>query len=439
VAIIALDANLLIQPLRPLTTATLASGAAAKPKPIAKGAPLAPWQTPVQKPESGLVNRLLSSRPLINTKDPLVIRAGGNATYTAMFTAYLALDRMLEAAQYATKNAANPIRSMLESRFKEQIRQVMDYVSAVEFDGVTVLAGLKQTGISSTVKPPAASYIYAGGTVSSVREDAIAGLTGTEKLTFSISSDGVTSTDVLIDLSQVGGTLNVDNVAAYINAQLTAAGVSTRIEVNRKSETAYGLSVTGLGSGEKVTVTSDAATMAPAVYLAGTSGVGEFANGFLQKLEGVAGTDPTQTFYNRITSSAAAEAGAVATDSQGNVYVVGSATGDVGTEINRAGENSGDVMLSKYDAAGNLVFQRLLGSTADAKGLAVTVDASGNVIVAGRTEAELNDGAFGGMTDSFVTKFDKTGQELWTAQAGSVLGDAALAVSTDASGRSSTW
>lgn len=433
-AIIPLDSNLLIPPLRPLTTATLATGVAAKPKPLTKDAPLAPWQTPPKKSSTEIISRLLSSRPIINTKDPLVARAGGNATYTAMFTAYLALDRMLDAAQYATKNQANPIRTTLNSRFQDQVQQLVDYVSAAEFDGVTVLAGLKQTGISSTITPPKASYIYAGATVSSVREDPIAGLTGTEKLTFSISNGGATPTDVLIDLSQVGGTLNVDNVSAYINAQLTTAGVSTRVEVNRKSETAYALTVTGLGTDEKVTVTSDPSANAPAVYLAGTSGVGDFANGFLQKLQDVSGSTPTQTFYDRITSSKATEAGAIATDSQGNVYVVGSTNGNVGGEINRAGENSGDVMLSKYDAAGNLVFQRLLGATADAKGLAITVDASDNVIIAGRTDAKLVDGAFGGMTDSFVSKFDKTGQELWTQQAGSVLGDAALAVSTDASG-----
>ena len=434
-AIIAIDSNLIIPPLKPLTTATLATGVAAKPKPYAKDAPLAPWQTPAKKSSDGLVNRLLSSRPLINTKDSLVQRANGNATYTAMFTAYLALDRMLDAAQYATTRDANPIRSMLNNRFQDQIQQLMDYVSGSKFDGVTVLAGLKQSGISSTITPPAASYIYAGATISSTRDDPIPGLTGTEKLTFAVSSDGgATSTNVLIDLSQVSGPLNVDNVASYINAQFTAAGVSSRVEVNRKSESAYGFSVTGLGTDERVTVTSDPSGNAPAIYVGGTSGVGEFANGFLQKFQDVAGNSPTQTFYDRVTSSKSTQVSAVAKDSQGNVYVVGSTDGDVGTEINRAGTGNGDVMLSKYDAAGNLIYQRLLGATADAKGTAITVDASDNVIIAGRTDAKLTDGAFGGMTDSFVTKFDKSGQELWTQEAGSVLNDAAMSVSTDASG-----
>jgi len=432
-AIIAVDTSLLIRPLSILTTAKLSSGAAATPKPIAKDAPLAPWQTPTPRPESGIVSRLLSSKPIIDTKDPLVLRADRNKTYTALFTAYLALDRMQEAAQYATTRSADAIRNTLDKRFKSQIQELIKFISSAKIDGLTVIAGTKQASATSTVTPKAQPTTYSGATVSSVREDPIAGLTGTEKLTFSISKDGAAATDIVIDLAQVSGTLNVDNVATYINAQLEAAQVGTRVEVNRKSESAYGLTVSQ-GSGEVLSIASEASSMQPAVYVAGTTGTGTFASGFLQKLEDVSGAVPTQAFFNRITAGTAATAGPVATDSDGNVYVVGSASGDVGGEANRTGSDASDVMLSKYDAAGNLVYQRLLGATADSKGLAITVDANDNVIVAGRTDATLNSASFGGATDSFVTKFDSEGQELWTRQAGSFLGDAAMTVSTDASG-----
>lgn len=431
-AIIPIESNLLLTPLRPLTTATLSSGVATKPQPIAKGAPLAPWQTPQSRPSDQLVNRLLSARPLIDTKDPLVARAGGNASYTAMFAAYQALNRMLEAATYATTTRADGLRSTLNSRFQSNIAELMDFVSKAAISDVTVIAGVKQSGVSSTTTKPTTPTVYTGATVSTVREDAVPGLTGTEKFTIEVEKDG-TPQDVLVDLAGMTGTLNLDTVAAYINTKLTDAGVATRVEVTRKSETAYALSVV-LGSGEKATFTPDAVDTEPAIYLAGTSGGADFADGLLRKLDGLSAAAPTEDFLNRVATEKGDAAKAVATDSQGNVYMLGTTAGNLGGEVNRSGTLANDVTLSKYDAAGNLIFTRMLGATADSDGLAIAVDASDNVLIAGRTEAKLDPTAFGGLSDSFVTKFSGTGQELWTRQAGSILGDAAMAITTDASG-----
>ena len=431
-AIIPIDSNLLLTPLRPLTTATLSSGAAAKPQPIAKGAPLAPWQTPAAQPSDQLVNRLLSAKPLINLNDPLVARAGGNASYTAMFAAYQALGRILEAAEYATTNRADGLRTTINSRFKSNIAELMDFVSKAAISDVTVIAGIKQSAVSSTTIKPTTPTVYTGATVTTVREDAVPGLTGTEKFTIKIEKDG-TSQDVLVDLAGMTSTLNLDNLASYINTKLTDAGVSARVEVTRKNETAYSLSVV-LGLNEKATFTPDAANTEPALYLAGTSGGADFADGVLRKLDGLSAAAPAEDFLNRISTDKGDAAKAVATDSQGNVYVLGTTAGNLGGEVNRSGTLANDVTLSKYDAAGNLIFTRMLGATGDADGMAITVDANDNVLIAGRTEAKLDPSAFGGLTDSFVTKFSSTGQELWTRQAGAVLGDAAMAITTDASG-----
>jgi len=75
-------------------------------------------------------------------------------------------------------------------------------------------------------------------------------------------------------------------VVDYINSQLSATTLATRLSVNRQSETAYNIAVS-LGSGETMSIASDPSTTSPAVYVAGTTGTGDFANGFLQKLQGV--------------------------------------------------------------------------------------------------------------------------------------------------------
>jgi hypothetical protein len=427
-----MDPSLLLTPIRLATTVKLSSGAAAKPQPIAKGAPLAPWQTPVTLPDNERPSRLMSNRPLIDTKDPLVARAGGNKSFTAMFAAYQAMGRMLEAAEYATTGKADGIRSTLDSRFRSNVQQLVDFVSKAAITGVTVIGGIKQTSMTSTAFKPTAPTVYTGAKVTDNRDAAIAGLTGTEKFTVKVEKDGV-PTDVLVDLAGATGPLTIDTVASYINAQLTAANVSTRVEVKRNNEFDYALVVV-LGSGEKASFTPDAANTAPAIYLAGTSGVGDFGDGQLRKLDDLSAAAPTEGFLARISTEKSDTAKAIATDSQGNVYVLGATAGNLGGEVNRSGKLAGDVALSKYDASGKLIYTRMLGATADTDGLAITVDASDNVLIAGRTEAKLNNAAFGGLSDSFVTKFSAAGQELWTRQAGSVLGDAAMAITTDASG-----
>ncbi|MBT4691278.1 MAG: hypothetical protein HOB72_24645, partial [Rhodospirillaceae bacterium] len=90
--------------------------------------------------------------------------------------------------------------------------------------------------------------------------------------------------------------------------------------------------------------------------------------------------------------------------------------------------------LRKYDAAGELVWSRMLGATEDANGFAVTVDSSDNVIIAGSVRGDLSATSYGGNYDSFVTKFDSSGAEQWTRQAAPYANDAALALTTDASG-----
>ena len=58
--------------------------------------------------------------------------------------------------------------------------------------------------------------------------------------------------NVAIDLANVVGTLDVENITAYINSELETAGALTRLQVERFHEAAYGFRLQ-MSSAETVT------------------------------------------------------------------------------------------------------------------------------------------------------------------------------------------
>jgi hypothetical protein len=215
---------------------------------------------------------------------------------------------------------------------------------------------------------------------------------------------------------------------------MLAAGLSTRFTqniFNGKTSTdpkRYGISI-------QTTVTErisfSAAATKPAVYVAGVAGVGTSQSGQLIKLADT-GTDAATTFNQKIQGkTGVTDVKATTTDVNGNVYVVGSVTGDLGEGIVQGKQ---DAYLRKYDAAGQLVWSRLLGSSDRATGLALATDASGNVAITGKVTDRLTSTAIGGGDDTFVTKYDSTGREVFTRQIAPVLDDQANAVTFGADG-----
>jgi len=89
----------------------------------------------------------------------------------------------------------------------------------------------------------------------------------------------------------------------------------------------------------------------------------------------------------------------VSADSLGNVFISGGTLGD----LDGANAGSIDAFVSKYDADGNLVWTRQLGTTDSDIGYAVSADGLGNVFMSGYTRGAL-DGINAGGTDAFVTK-----------------------------------
>lgn len=113
---------------------------------------------------------------------------------------------------------------------------------------------------------------------------------------------------------------------------------------------------------------------------------------------------PTPAWTRQLGTSSYDGASDVATDSAGNVYVVGSTNG--GLDGNT---NSGlyDLFVVKYDSAGLKQWTRQLGTSSDDYTTGVATDSAGNCYVAGGTEGGLdgNTNSNSGYSDLFVLKY----------------------------------
>jgi len=330
------------------------------------------------------------------------------------------------------------------TRFQQGLSQIQSFLSSTSFNNFTLQAGTPSATATSTVTVPLASFGYQGGTVVNDANIAnpLANVSADESFDISVTKGGVTS-DVPIDLSQVQGGLTIDNIVGYVNQQLSAAGYATRFQrvitqgsIDDPTTAKYGISINAAPS-ETVSLSSAAAT--PSLYVAGTSGTSVSTSdtaadqqGRLVKLDLSSGTP--QGVFNATSDPDTGNTTAQQTvvDGQGNVYVLGNATGDTGNQLNQADQ---DVTLSKYDSAGNLQWTKLLGSTGTASGYGLAVDPTGGVVISGATNADLTTTAIAdGNTDSFVTKYNGDGSQAWTTQIQTLNQNQANAVSVDAQG-----
>ena len=122
----------------------------------------------------------------------------------------------------------------------------------------------------------------------------------------------------------------------------------------------------------------------------------------------------------QVGSTAMDRAYGVATDGNNNVYVAGYSQGYLGTEP--TGSNAGeiDVVAFKFNAAGNKLWTRQIGTSASDLAYDVEVDSLNNIYLAATTYGSL-DGITnpGSSNDVAVIKLDTNGASLWTRQVGS--------------------
>ncbi len=419
-----------------------------------------PWNSTSNATKQARDANIMAMTNFLNTSN--VPRSAGSTTATKtaqdnqkLFSLYTALNNLSYLAGMSTRaGVTSGQQTGYNTRFQQGLTQVENYISTTNFNELTLQLGKTQSSVTSSVSVPFAPFSYQGSTIVSDANLSSALPNVSTQQSFNIAvQKGGTVTNVTINLANISGPLTLDNIVAYANKQLAAAGSSSTLSrvmtqgtINDPTKASYGIAVTQ-APGESLTFSSAGAT--PALYLAGSSGsslatstvtgsqtytTAANQQGRLVKLSNLSTSSPPQSGFNATLSptSGTSTTTASAVDSNGNIYTIGTTTGSFGNELI---QGSQDVVLSKYDSAGNLQWTKLLGSSGNANAYSLAIDANNNVIIAGSSTANLTpSGIANGNADTFVAKYDTNGNQQWVQQIPTLAANGANSVSVDASG-----
>ena len=381
--------------------------------------------------------------------------------HKTLFSLHQGMKRLVALADEARETSTSDVRrDLLNKAFLKGLAQLDDFFDGMDLEELTLLKGEKLSRFESEVAVSRGLSQFTTGVIHKGAFDAeVAGFTGDVQFTISVKKNGVT-TDVAVNLADMGAqTRNLDNVVAHINSQLEAAGMVTRFErtkIGEKNDVGvipgdeYGFHIRGVST-ESLSFSAPAAQ--PALYFAGTSGINESAGGQIVKLTDLASGDPQIGYSTRFSADSTEtevavvgsedgetriklednplEIQATAAAVDGGIFVVGKTTASTDGQVLK-GEQ--DLVLAKYDSAGNRVWSRVLGAADSAEGAGIAVDADGNVVVTGKVSGGLGDTTDIGGTDSIAVKYNAAGVEQWTRRFGGTGDDKANAVAVGADG-----
>lgn len=445
----------------PVTTSSNSARASAATTPTdAGGQP--PWETPQPAKSPARDAKVLSTTNFVDVNNA-TLTEGASATdklaedNQKLFALYQGVNDLYYLASMSQRSTMTPGQLVgFNTQFQTGLSQVQSFISSTSFNDFTLQAGQTSTSATSTVGVPSPSFSYTGATIvgDANVENALPNVNASESFSIALTKNG-TTTNVPIDLSQVQGPLTIDNIDTYVNQQLAAGGFSTRFtrtitqgSINDPTKATYGIQITP-GANETVSLSSASAT--PSLYLAGSTGdpnstitttstggtsgtstTPPDVQGQLTKLTNLSAS-PTGAFTDTVDpSSGNTNIQATAVNSNGDVYVVGNATGNFGTDINQGTQ---DAYLSKYDSAGNLLWTQMLGSAGSASAYSLAVNPQGGVVVVGSTISQLTQSAISdGNTGSFVASYDASGDQNWVTQIPTLANNQAQSVSVDSSG-----
>ncbi|MDB5436418.1 MAG: regulatory protein FlaEY [Phenylobacterium sp.] len=462
-----------------ITGGSAASASTTPAKPVA---PTPPWNsTQTTAQASAAVSGALAGHSLVDLNAAQLDLPGASADYKKLFALYQGLNTLQDIAQQASAKGTSSLgQAQLAKAFTSGLSQISNFIDSTQFDNLRLADGSLSSIASTKLQVPKAATTYVTPTVTTTPTDPVANYEGNVQFNISIKRIGVTY-NVPIDLTNMGSQpRTLANVIGYVNQQLAATGVETRFGSQRTagqpqtltvggktvtlpttSPDQYALKVT-VGTGE--TVTFSAPSTAGAVYVAQSTGdpnpdhdpttndsttqqqLLKFQTDTTNvdappQIPGQANFVDGRTFADTLGPEVKA-VHATQVGSDGSVYVLADVTG---TTDGQAIQGTQDVALLKYDSAGKLLYTRTLGASDTATGLGLAVSADGKVAVTGSltgglvgsTDGALNSGATGSFssnTDSFVTLYDASGNEMWTERRGSRLNDQASQVAFGADG-----
>ena len=127
----------------------------------------------------------------------------------------------------------------------------------------------------------------------------------------------------------------------------------------------------------------------------------------------------------------------ISVDGNGNSYVAGTSGSTWGSPVRAFSNGSYDAFAAKLDSDGGLKWNTFLGGSADDWGKAIALDGSGNVYLAGYSNATWDTpvSAFGGGTDdAFAAKLNSSGVYQWHTFLGGSGADDAPGMAVDGGG-----
>ncbi len=427
----------------------------------------------------------------IDRLDPSVRKSDLDVDSKGLFTIYNAIKDLKTIADYAGDPRTSETRLQeLDELFQSGLAQIKDFINTEDFEDLTLLFGEKSNTLTSKVGLGKKQFDYIGPQIHVGKiNDPISTLAGGETFTITITKDttisGITSKvtenfNITVPVLEEDRTLEV--LLARINSKIQETKTTnndgdeiplfnTRFFAEEIEPNTFALRIkTDFAEDMSFSATDTQ----PAIYVTGnTNTINNLTKlvdadipktSFLTKLTNIDAVDVTREFHQSIFSDAreallvpeetastlvenpllrAAEtiSNAIASDSKGNVYVVGSTDGRFANHLNTS--EDGDAYLNKYDASGKLLWSRLVGSQGEGTSYAIAIDAGDNVIIAGQADKlskgdsndplATSDNIFEGQ-DSFVVKYNNVGTQQWTYLNDKYGTDAALSLTTDSNG-----
>lgn len=420
--------------------------------------PTAPWTSPTPTAPSALVRSALAGSKFIDLRAPVLDAKGAAEDYRRLFALHQGLSMLSALASRADEKTVTAAESArLEKTFQSGLKEINSFLAQDDFDSLRVTRTAAESTVKTTVGATKPSNTYSTQPLhTGMLGESVEAFEGDVRFSMTVTRlTGDTTVD--FDLSEMGATdRTMGQVIAYMNQKLQAAGVETRMEIEvipgepktmkigdrtmtlPSTESSYALRIKGIAT---ETVAFSAQDRSDAVFVTqaggkdGTLSLSKFQSdtgavgaGAPAVPDGQGSFDVQDRALATALSEGLAEVRATRTGPDGSVYVLGEADGTVDGQTIKGQR---DVVLQKYDSAGNLVFTRTLGAASEATASDLAVGADGRVAVVGSVRGALDSGAVGAdarLTDSFVTVFDADGGELWTQRRGARAEDEATSV-----------